>query len=124
MQQLRRYRWIALALALWMSATVAAAALSPLLKNNDIARFALLCSSTGMKLVDIGEDGKLKPSGTGHNALDCPACLSQLTSAPPPSIQTSMALFTAFSAPDYLSSSFASRETLTPLARGPPSFIS
>ncbi len=73
MQALRRYRWIALALALWMSATVSAAALSPLFKKGDPNSFAVLCTSAGMKLVNLDADGNAKTTGGGmHSALDCP----------------------------------------------------
>jgi uncharacterized membrane protein YjjP (DUF1212 family) len=127
MQTLRRYRWLALALALWMSATVAAAALAPLFSKADAnSNFAVLCTSTGMKLVSI-IDGKVNtdPASTtmGHSTLDCPGCLAQLASAPPPALQVPLMLSASFNTPDFLSPAYASREALTASARGPPSLI-
>lgn len=116
----RHVRFLALALALWMSATVAAAALSPLLKKADIGDFAVLCSSAGMKLVSLDADGKVSTNNATHNALDCPGCLSHLTAALPPVAAASLVIGASYSTPDFLSSSFASREALTASARGPP----
>jgi hypothetical protein len=123
MHQLRSLRWIALALALWMSATVAAAALAPLFKKADAGDFAVLCTSVGMKLVNLeGAAGKATDltKSMGHSTLDCPACMAQLASAPPPAA-TALTLDAAqyFSTP-LLSEHFLSREALTASARGPP----
>lgn len=121
MQRLRRYRWLALALALWMSATVAAAVLAPHFKKGDAGNFAVLCTSVGMKLVSLDGDATGTAStGMGHSTLDCPGCLAQLSSAPPPSI-ANLALDSA----QYFSTllpaqHFYSREALTASARGPP----
>jgi hypothetical protein len=108
MQRLRRYRWLALSLALWM------------FKKAQTGDYTVLCTSVGMKLVNL--DGKTADpaSKMGHSALDCPGCLAQLASAPPPVVQTLAALEPAFYTPDFLSPSFASREALTASARGPP----
>jgi Protein of unknown function (DUF2946) len=128
MQTLRRhYRYLALALALWMSATVAAAALAPLFKTADAnSNFAVLCTSTGMKLVSM-IDGKViadpTSSNMGHTSLDCPGCLAQLASAPPPAALAPLLVAVSFNAPDFLSPTFASREALTASARGPPSLV-
>jgi hypothetical protein len=127
MQQLRRYRWIALALALWMSATVSAAALSPLFRGKaDASDFIVLCTSAGMKLVSLDADGHVKTSSSGnnmHSALDCPGCLTHLTTALPPVAFATLAIDFGFSIPDFLAPSFASREALMPAARGPPTSL-
>ncbi len=76
-----------------------------------------------MKLVSI-IDGKINadPASTtmGHSTLDCPSCLAQLASAPPPSVQALATFELNFYTADFLSPSFASREALTASARGPP----
>jgi hypothetical protein len=123
MHQLRRLRWIAFALALWMSATVAAAALAPLFKKADAGDFTVLCTSVGMKLVNLdGAAGKATDltKTMGHSTLDCPACLAQLTSAPPPAAHAAVGVAPTYLTPDFLSPCFASREALTASARGPP----
>jgi hypothetical protein len=115
MQSLRKSRSIALLMALWMLSTVAAAALSPLFKRVDLADFAVICTSHGVKLVKLASG---QPTSAASHTLDCPGCLAASLAAP---VVVEVALLklgnSTFCSYD---THFHSRDALDPRSRGPP----
>jgi hypothetical protein len=111
---LRNHRWIAVAAALLLLATIAAAALAPHFKRADVSDFQVLCTAGGMKLVKA--DGT--PSTQAHT-LECPSCLGAL--AAPPTFCAPVPLAEPrFSKPVAVAQYSTAREALAALARGPP----
>jgi hypothetical protein len=117
MNVLRRHRRFALLLSLWLFATVAAAALSPLFKRADVADMQLLCTVHGIKLVKTAD---LQPGKADTSSADCPGCLVGLFSGAP------VASFHLEPVPLFGGTlqlpviRFASGEALAATARGPP----
>jgi hypothetical protein len=106
-----------------MSATLVSASLSPLFSNKSDVKFAVLCTGSGMKLVNL-ETMQISLQGPGESSsgmsLDCPSCLGHLILMTSSVVTALLQLERRLEQCAFVSAVYASRETLTALARGPP----
>lgn len=115
MTSLRRLRWIAPLMSLWLAATVAAAALAPhFVRGGDVR---VLCSVQGLKLVRVaGAPAGDMPASAAH----CPLCLLGALQGAPPAVQPLAVLALAHALPAVAPVVWSARPAPLPSARGPP----